>query len=296
MAINKDGIDTYWRVRLACKPAEVDSYSIAMEELFPSITSFEVEEDVLWHIDGFSEEEPDHQVVVNAIQVTAGLMEAVPPEMTAEELPHKDWVTENLQAFPPLHIGRFYIYGSHIKEKVPAGKLGLQVSAAGAFGSGEHSTTAGCLTAIDWLAKKKNFHHPLDMGCGTGILGMAAARVWGAKTIGVDIDERAVRIANENARLNGLANLFKAIVGNGYKDRRIKRRSKYDLIIANILARPLCSMAKDLRRHLAPKGWIILSGLLCKDANRVIEAHQRVGLKLVRCITIDGWATLLMKR
>src|SRR5262249_36931391 len=154
-----------------------------------------------------------------------------PPEPRWEKLPRQDWVGINQASFPPLSVGRFFIHGSHFAGRAPAGKIGLEIDAATAFGTGEHATTRGCLTVIDALGGCRP-HRILDMGTGTGILAMAAAKSWRRRVVARDIDGEAVRVAAHNARRNGVAALVDARRGAGYRDRGIAQRRPYDLVLA----------------------------------------------------------------
>ena len=167
-------------------------------------------------------------------------------EFGEESLPARDWLAENQLSFPPLRVGRFFIYGSHYDRDVPAGAIGIVVDAATAFGTGEHPSTRGCLLALDRLARRRQFHRPLDIGTGTGILSIAAAKLLHRKVLAGDIDPRAICVARHNAAHNGVEGLVQSRKAPGYRDRLI-RRSRYDLVLSNILARPLAVMAARSR-------------------------------------------------
>jgi ribosomal protein L11 methyltransferase len=217
------------------------------------------------------------------------------PDFAVEQLPLRDWVVENLKDFAPFTVGRFFIYGADYEGAVPAAKIGLRVPAGAAFGSGEHGSTKGCLLALDWLSRRRRFRDALDMGCGSGILALAAVKLWAAPVAAFDVDPIAARQTAVNARGNGAGALIRAGCAAGYRARALHGR-RFDLICANILARPLSRMAKDLARHLAPGGVTVLSGLIESDGNRVIAAHRAHGLRLRRRITVDGWLTLVMEK
>jgi ribosomal protein L11 methyltransferase len=216
-------------------------------------------------------------------------------EFGEESLPARDWLAENQLSFPPLRVGRFFVYGSHHDGKVPAGAIGIAVDAATAFGTGEHPSTRGCLLALERLARRRRFHRPLDMGTGTGILSIAAAKLLHRKVLAGDIDPRAICVAQHNAAHNGVRGLVQSRNARGYRDRVI-RRSRYDLILSNILARPLAVMAADLSRRLAPGGRAVLSGLLRWQEPIVLAPHRGCGIVLDYRLVIDGWSTLVMRR
>jgi len=215
-------------------------------------------------------------------------------EISQQRLRERDWLGETLRAFPPLRIGRFFIHGSHWRGAVPAGTTAIEIDAASAFGTGEHATTTGCLRALDALARRRRFQAPLDIGTGSGILAIAAAKTLHRRVLASDIDPESVRVARRHTRRNGLSGQVRVVQGAGYRSRTVRRR-RYDLIFANILARPLAAMASDLKRALAPGGRAVLSGLLRRQEAMVLAAHRAQGLALERRIVIDGWSTLVLR-
>src|SRR5690348_12936200 len=168
-----------------------------------------------------------------------------------ERLPERDWLAENRRAFPPLRIGRFLVHGSHWRGVPPAGAIAIEIDAATAFGTGEHPSTSGCLLALDSLARRRRFARPLDIGTGSGTLAIAAARRLRRRVLASDVDCAAARVAAHHVRRNGLARQVRVACAPGYRSRAL-RGSQYDLIFANILARPLALMARDLGRAIAP--------------------------------------------
>jgi ribosomal protein L11 methyltransferase len=216
-------------------------------------------------------------------------------EVGEKRLAARDWVAENQLAFPPQRIGRFFIYGSHYRDKVPPGAIGIAVDAATAFGTGEHPSTRGCLQALERLGRRHRFRRALDVGTGTGILSIAAAKLFRRRMLAGDIDQGAVDVARQNAGRNGVAGLVRTRRAAGYRNRQFKK-SAYDLVLSNILARPLAVMAADLARALAPGGRAVLSGLLLRQERIVLAPHRGCGIVLERRIVIDGWSTLVMRR
>ena len=204
----------------------------------------------------------------------------------------QDWVSQVQASFRPIRAGRFYVYGSHITDPIPQGMLPILIDAGAAFGTGEHDTTAGCLEALSLLAKSHRFKRVLDMGAGSGILGMGAAMLWRAPVLASDIDPVAAKVAAANVARNRLKRWVRCVHGNGYDAPAV--RGKYDLIIANILARPLVLMAKDLKAHLAPGGTVVLSGLLVRQERMVLAAHAAQGLRLKHRIRRGYWSTLVL--
>ncbi len=252
------------------------------------------EEDSLAEIHGFSDHQPDETTVEIALTEAAKACGAALPEFDISRIANRNWVAENIKQFPPQTAGRFFVFGSEYNGPVPAGKLGLCIPAGIAFGSGDHGSTLGCLRAIDSL-RDRAVNRALDMGCGSGILSVAIAKRWPATILAADFDPDAVMVTAANAARNGKTKSIRAIKATGYAHRTVIS-SSYDLIVSNILARPLMRMAADLAHHLLPGGTAILSGLLLKDGYQVLAAHRRQGLILHDRIVVDGWLTLVMKK
>ncbi|NIY77350.1 50S ribosomal protein L11 methyltransferase [Thalassospira sp. HF15] len=247
-----------------------------------------------WRVEGFSGEMFDKGAVETAVSIMASAVGIETPTVTFGTYEPKDWVGENLRSFKPISVGRFFVHGSHWDEDLPVAKTALQVDAGLAFGSGEHQTTKGCLAAIDWLAKRGPRYNALDMGCGSGILGMACAKTWRCPVMMADIDAASVRVARENAKTNKVADLVTAINSNGFQDSRIADGGYYDIVCANILARPLRGMAHDLTNTLSEGGVVILSGLLAHQEQFVLSAYREVGLSLVNRFKVENWTTLVV--
>jgi ribosomal protein L11 methyltransferase len=215
-------------------------------------------------------------------------------DLRQEELPDRDWLAENRLAFPPLRIGRFFVYGSHYHGAVPPAAIGIELDAATAFGTGEHPSTRGCLLALETLARHRPIRRPLDIGTGTGILAIAAAKLRRRPVRASDIDAHSVSVARHNLARNGVKQLVRVDRVAGYRSGALRCRG-YDLVLANILAQPLAHMAADLARHLAPGGYAVLSGLLQRQEAIVLAPHRSLGLFLDRRIVIDGWSTLVLR-
>ncbi len=281
-----------------CRAA--DAVSAALEPHLDSIawTADEDDPDLEAKITGFASGPPDEARMMMAVTAAAAAMGIAVPEIEIAEIETRDWVADNLHEFPPLMAGRFFIHGREFEGQVPAGQIALRVPAAAAFGSGDHGSTQGCLLALDGYTGPVP-HSVLDMGCGSGILAIAAAKMFpslaGGRIVAADIDPQSVTITEENAVANGVAGSIRAVRSIGYRHPMIRHR-RYDLIFANILARPLMRMAGDLARHLEPGGTAVLAGLLSPDANRVLAAHRAQGLHLVRKIDVGEWTTLVLRR
>lgn len=210
--------------------------------------------------------------------------------------PDFDWVSKSLEGLKPVIAGGFYVFGSHDADHVPAGMIPLHIDAAQAFGTGHHHTTTGCLEAIELVLKRKKPRSMLDVGTGTGVLAIALAKRTRLPVIASDIDPIAVRITRDNAQLNEVANDIIEVVATGLDNRLIARNSPYDLIVANILAAPLVSLAPAIGRATVPGASIILSGILVTQAARVIAAYGQQGIVLRQRITREEWVTLILEK
>lgn len=220
------------------------------------------------------------------------------PPFQTEFLESKNWLKENVIKFAPVEVEDFIIYGIHEKDIPPSDKVTLRIYAATAFGS-EHQTTKSCLRAISHLNRLGAAHRNiLDMGTGSGILALAAAKLWpdAAQITAVDIDPEAVAVTRQNARDNHLEKYLTVAVSNGYNSDLVRNNAPYDIIIANILARPLIEMAPQLNQALAPGGFCILSGFVDDQEDWVIGEHTKLGLKLVELYKLDNWRAALLEK
>ena len=209
-------------------------------------------------------------------------------------LPDTDWVKHSLEGLAPVVAGRFFLHGSHDRERRRHGGVPLEIDAGTAFGTGHHGTTAGCLLALDAILKQRKPKRILDLGCGTGVLAIAAAQATKRKTLATDIDPEAVRVTKLNAALNGVGPLINGVTAPGLKHSRIASAAPYDLIFANILARPLISLAQGLKSILAPGGNLILSGLTRDQVRWVSAAYRNRGLVCSQTLLLGNWATLTL--
>jgi ribosomal protein L11 methyltransferase len=283
------------RILVRVRGADATSAVFAMlDELSAAVSGFETGPDE-WRIEAY----PPSPLLSGELRarfiIAAAAAGGAVIEIVEERLAPRDWVSENQLAFPPLRVGRFFIYGSHYRGRVPAGALGIALDAATAFGTGEHPSTRACLLVLDRLARQHRFRAPLDIGTGTGILSIAAAKVLRRKILASDIDPGAVEVARHNAARNGVAKLVRLCIAPGYRDRAV-RESRHDLVLSNILARPLAILAPDLARTLAPGGRAVLSGLLRRQEPIVLAPHRPCGIVLDHRLVIDGWSTLILRR
>ncbi|MBR5130674.1 MAG: 50S ribosomal protein L11 methyltransferase [Alphaproteobacteria bacterium] len=274
-------------------PEHVATFEMALEEFASAVLTMPIEKGEhkgMWEVQAIFETKPDIQDIERAMAFASQMCGISQPEWALNEMEKKNWLKESLISFPPVTIGKYYIYGSHIKDAPPADKIALQIDAATAFGSGEHQTTQGCLTALNELAEKPK--KVIDVGCGSGILAMAYAKTFNALVDAVDIDPESVLVTSNSAKINGLDHLMRVWESDGYKG----VNDQYDLVFCNILARPLINMASDLKDHLTSGGMAILSGFLIRQERWVLKAHTDIGLKFVAKYRINGWSTLVVRK
>ena len=241
-----------------------------------------------WRIDGF----PRGDEEADAFRRVLGGFEAL--VVATEVLADADWLAMALSGLPPVRAGRFFVYGMHDLGRTPVNTVNLRIEAGAAFGTGHHGTTVGCLLAYDRLLKAHRYGRALDVGCGTGILAIAAAKTRTAVAVGTDIDPVSVRISRENALLNQARARF--VWADGLGHRAVRDHAPYDLVFANILARPLVSLAQPIKGALKPGGTAILSGLLRSQERMVRAAYLARGFRLVSRIHRDAWAALVLQR
>ena len=212
-----------------------------------------------------------------------------------EVLPDIDWIAKSLEGLKPVRAGRFLVHGSHDRDKVRPGDIGLLIDAGQAFGTGHHGTTAGCLDMIDDVLKSRPVRNALDLGTGSGVLAIAAAKLAHIPVVATDIDPVAVRVAHDNARINGINGGIHFATAPGFHHAVFREHGPFDLIIANILARPLMKLAPELVRHLSATGTVILSGILASQRWKVIAAYNGAGLNHVRTTWMNGWVTIQLQ-
>ncbi|MFM8375569.1 MAG: 50S ribosomal protein L11 methyltransferase [Phenylobacterium sp.] len=274
--------------RAAAEAAAATFYSDpVLEGATYSILEEDEDHDV-WRIDAFPTTGEEADALTAHLEGQAGLV------VTVEALADADWLAMSLSGLPPVRAGRFFVYGAHDRGQVPPNAVALRIEAGAAFGTGHHGTTVGCLQAWNDLLKARRFGKVLDVGAGTGVLAIAAARTGACLARGTDIDAPSVRIARENAALNGARAEFVHASGLGHQ--RVRSAAPYDLVFANILAPPLVALAQDIRGALRPGGVAILSGLLRTQERRVLAAYRSRGFRLLRRIHRDAWATLVIQR
>jgi ribosomal protein L11 methyltransferase len=271
--------------------AEAAAAAIDADPVLESATYSILEEDEdrgVWRIDAFPVSAAEADGLDALLKGFAGL------SVTREALADADWLAMALSGLPPVRAGRFFVYGLHDRGRTPVNAVNLRIEAGAAFGTGHHGTTVGCLIAYDALLRRRRFARVLDVGTGTGVLAIAAAKTGARVAVGTDIDPVSVRIACENAKVNAASARF--VHATGLDHARVRRGAPYDLVFANILARPLVALAQDIRRALRPHGIVILSGLLRVQERYVRAAYLARGFRVVGRIHRDAWATLILTR
>ncbi len=267
----------------------------ALERLTPEpigVGVFELEDGSgIWEVGAYFSEKPD--------DISLALLAAVfqAEEFKISELPQIDWVSKVQRSLKPVVAGRFFVYGSHDSDKVPPDCEPLLIEASMAFGTGHHGTTKGCLLALEQLItdgfKAKNV---IDVGCGTAVLAMAAARIFSANVIASDIDSVAYSVAKMNILANGLDRNIQCFEASGFAHEQIKTKNPFDLIFANILLAPLLVIATDISKYSLSGGYVVLSGILSEQAELVVNKYTGVGFSLSNKIEIGEWVTIIFRK
>jgi len=244
-----------------------------------------------WRLDAYAETAED-------AQACADLICEVAPDLNPviDALEDRDWVTLSLEGLPPVEAGRFIVAGSHALTRSAPGKTDILIEAGPAFGTGHHGTTLGCLLGFEHVLRSGTPKTVLDVGTGSGVLAISAIKSGAVRAIGTEIDAQSVDVANENARKNNVANRFRAYHTRGAGNALIRNAAPYELIFANILARPLICLSPEITSMVAPGGHVILSGLLTRQEPLVRAAYTGRGLDLIKRIRKDGWSTLVLRR
>lgn len=281
-------------IRVEVPEPALETYEAALGSVCATVGFFRDDASGRWLVEGVRQVGGDEAALTGALALAAVLtgVEAAPRRAP---IPAEGWLARTRGAFPEQVIGRrFAIRGTHLTGPTLPGRITLTLDAALAFGSGEHGSTRGCLLALERVVRRRP-RRVLDLGTGTGILAMAATRLLHRRVAAVDIDPWSVRVTRQNVRLNRLSPVIRAWRADGWHDRRVRAGAPYDLVLANILARPLCLMAHSLAAHLAPGGTAILAGLLASQARQVLAAHRRCGLRLETMIREGAWTTLVLR-
>lgn len=284
-----------WQIEFQAPYADLNTLVAAFDE--DSIQSISWKEErpmESWHVVVVFPRKPDLKYWQSYLERYCMTLGVNMPTLLMEPVPEKDWLQENQKIFAPFRVGSFYIYGSDYKGKIPHEVLPLQIDAATAFGSGQHETTKGCLLAFEYL---KNVRHvtpsnAIDLGCGSGVLAMAAARLWAADVVAIDNDPEAASVAAQNVMLNQLSSHVLVEMGDAGRD----SQARYQLIVANILAEPLRQLAPHISKLADEDSFLILSGLLNDQAESVLEAYRPFQWTLVKHDQISEWSTLILQK
>ncbi|GJE53544.1 Ribosomal protein L11 methyltransferase [Methylobacterium thuringiense] len=258
-----------------------------------AVAAFEVEGTTTWQLEAYFSEEPDADFIRELIRPIIGDRA---DEAVFDTIERQDWVKASLEGLKPVRAGRFLIHGSHDREHIRSNDLAIEIEAALAFGTGHHGTTLGCLRALADVLKRGRPRHVLDVGTGTGILAFAAAKALRSTVIAGDLDPEAVWTAKGNARLNGIGGNLRLYEGPGVRHALADRPRRFDVVFANILARPLKRLAPTLTAVVADHGVLVLSGLIERDVPGVLSTYRHRGFHLARLGVIEGWATLVLRR
>src|SRR5215216_2804401 len=247
-----------------------------------------------WQVALYFREPPNEAAVRRLVALTSGA--DIANALVFETIKAKDWVSASLEGLAPVEAGRFVVHGAHDRARVAVNRIGIEIEAALAFGTGHHGTTRGCLLALDRIHKVRRPRGVLDVGTGSGVLAIAAARALHRPILASDIDITAVRAARENVRRNRAGSAVTVIHAKGLGARLFRQRAPFDLIFANILLGPLKVLARPIDMLAAPDAQVVLSGLLSAHANAALSAYRSRGLSLQRRIDLDGWTTLILRR
>jgi ribosomal protein L11 methyltransferase len=250
--------------------------------------------DGLWSVDAYFED-GDPDAIAEQLRDRLGA-DAFGAPLTLETLPETDWVAAGLQALSAVFAGRFVVHGSHDRRRLRAGRAAIEIDAGQAFGTGHHPTTVGCLVVLDRLMRARRFENPLDIGTGSGVLAIALAKILRRRIIASDIHRISVHVAAENAALNGVGPLVRSIEAAGVDHPLIHASAPYDLVVANILAGPLCGLAPRLSPLVKRRGVLVLSGLLNGQRERVVAAYAIQGVRLETAHRFGAWSVLVLRR
>lgn len=282
-------------ISVSVPEAAAPAYEAALRNACATVGLFRNVATSDWSVEGVKEAGRSEAELAAALAL-AELVTGVTVPLRRTRTPTEGWLARTHAAFPEQRIGRrFAVRGTHLATPAPPGRIALTLDAGVAFGSGEHGSTRGCLRALERVAYRRP-RRVVDLGTGSGILAMAAARLLHRPVLATDIEPWSVRVAQQNVALNRLGHLVRPVLANGWRNRSVRAGAPYDLVFANILARPLAAMARDLRANLAPGGTAILSGLLASQARWVLLAHRRSGLRLEHMLAEGAWVTLALRR
>tara|TARA_R110002126_G_scaffold35040_23_gene108205 strand:+ start:1078 stop:1962 length:885 start_codon:yes stop_codon:yes gene_type:complete len=269
-------------------------FEAAIADFVTGYAIFEVENTPRWRLTGYMDRAPDTVAIEAKVAAAAATAGVDMPAVSIAPVVDKDWVAESERSLPALHVGPYFVYGSHIRDTPPAGSIPIKIDAGQAFGTGNHETTQGCLQALEKVFAEGIPVNSLDIGTGSGILAIAIVKRCDVDVVATDIDPIAVDVARENAVFNGVGGRISFWVADGVDTGEIAKAAPYDLVVANIVANPLIALAGGISGILSPRGRVILSGILNEQADDVIAAYTASGLVSNDRIVLGNWTTLIL--
>lgn len=271
-------------------------FEAAILDHVTALSLFEIEDTPRWRLVGYADEAPDRCVIEAAVAGASAAAGLAAPEVRIAPVADKDWVAEAERSLPALHVGPYFVFGSHIQDAPPSDAIAIKIDAGLAFGTGNHETTQGCLQALEKLVAERMPENPIDIGTGSGILAIAIAKRCDVNVLATDIDPIAVDVARENVKINGVGDRIECLVSDGVDDPGIREPAPYDLVVANIVANPLIALAGGIGDLLSADGIVILSGILNEQAADVASAYAAYGLGEKDRIELGKWTTLVLGR
>lgn len=273
-----------------------EAFEAAIADHVAGLSVFEIENTPRWRLVGYADEVPEPGLIETSVAIAAAAAGIEPPNVRIAPVVEKDWVAESERSLPALRVGPYFVFGSHIRENLPADAIAIKIDAGLAFGTGNHETTQGCLQALEGVFAERMPENPIDIGTGSGILAIAIAKRCGVRVMASDIDPIAVDVARENAAINGVDEQIECLVSDGVDDEAVGRQAPYDLAVANIVANPLIALAEGIAKIMAEDGTIILSGILNEQAASVAAAYAAQGIAETTRIELGEWTTLVLLR
>jgi ribosomal protein L11 methyltransferase len=264
-------------------------------------TSFKVSNDdrrpdAPWIAESLYKEEPDIGELTLSLHILAASKNHAPYTVEIRKLPAKGWVEANQASFTPIRAGRFVLHGRKDKAALPSHLHGIEMEASAAFGTGEHPTTYGCLMALQQIPRLKRHQYAADIGTGSGVLALALARLGQGRVVATDLDAESVAVAVHNVHHNGARSVVRVVKATGFQSRILRQKKPYALIVANIFANPLASLAPAMRRHIQPGGRVVLAGFLHRQVPLVLRAYEKQRFRLIRRLRYGEWSILILQR
>ncbi len=290
--------DPLWKLEAFVPPGAVDDFEDALSTCAVAVSRFEDAggDTDNWRVEALFDVAPNPCRFDDLLQNLTRELRFDSTPVVVTEVPDQDWVGQSLEGLAPVRAGRYFIGGRHNAAAAPAHAISVLIEAGQAFGTGHHETTHGCLLALVRIGRLVGRpRRILDLGCGTGVLAIAAAKTWQRPVVASDIDPIATRITQENARANSVEELVHSVTAIGLEHEDIRCRGPYDVILANILAGPLRSLAPSIARQTAPRGFVVLSGLLASQERAVVSAFRNQGLRYLKRQVLNNWVTLVLR-